>query len=346
MHAGEPVIHFDGIPFITVGQCTDIPCVLAGRRRTTTQLLVATGDVLPTKIHTHGCTAKVSIRRIIRYPSSKLPDTRIQGITAMRKLRKQVLEVLTAKICAGLAKPCQRYYFSLPTPLAHDTHIVPEVEDPPSLIEPVHEEILRQISSAITGVGQIQEHIKKYVDKNYGDNPAINIQDSTFNPSRYELSRYIYWLYKSGRAIDQDCPFKERYSLTTEDYDNVKTLCTVVDQPSTDDDTLVSMYNMAVDETSSLASLELTAPQVGAEEVTGTTSPVSMTTKAATPTSRSQRKSQCGLLAVPKSNVFTGSPEVRVSPFNYTAFNVFNSIYLILDQYNRASKKYKVFLRY
>ena len=75
MHAGEPVIPFDGVPFVSVGQGTEVPCVLAGRRKTTTQVLAATGDVLPTKVRTHGCAAKISIRRILRYPSGRLPDT-------------------------------------------------------------------------------------------------------------------------------------------------------------------------------------------------------------------------------------------------------------------------------
>ena len=327
MHAGEPVIHFDGVPFITVGHCTDVPCVLAGKRKSTTQLLVATGDVLPTKVHTHGCTAKISIRRILRYPSSRLPDTGIQGITVMRRLRKQVLEVLTAKICAGLAKPTERYYFSLPTPLAHDIHIVPEVEDPPSLIEPVHDEILNQITQSITSVSHIHDHIRKYVKKTYGGNPAINIDDPTFNPSRYDLSRYIYWLYKSGRAIDQDCPFRERYSILNEAEDERPLSFPSTNSPT--EDTLSTMYNIIVPESGDITQLELATPHIGAEETTSTMTPITLTTKTATPTSQRILKragsSSSTLLAVPKSNVFTSnnSEVSHLDPLITILYNIF-----------------------
>lgn len=292
MHAGEPVIPFDGVPFISVGQGTEVPCVLAGRRKTTTQLLVATGDVLPTKIRTHGCAAKLSIRRILRYPSSRLPDVGAQGITAMRRLRKQVLEVLTAKICAGLVKPCERYYFSLPTPLAHDTHIVPEIEDPPSLIEPIHDEILKQISQGITSISHIHDHIRKFVESTYGNNPSINTQDPTFNPSRYELARYIYWLYKSGRAVDQDCPFKERYNVLNEE------------------DKLVNNTDfsgiLGVSDTGDIGNIGLATPQVGAEETTATVT--SMSSKGVTSnsihTSNRISGSSPMLMATPKSSIF------------------------------------------
>jgi hypothetical protein len=306
MRAGEPVIHFDGVPFITVGQCTDVHCALSGRRKTTTQLLIATGDVLPTKIHTHGCSAKISIRRILRYPSSRLPDSGIQGITAMRRLRKQVLEVLTAKICAGLVKPVERYYFSLPTPLAHDTHIVPEIEDPPSLIEPIHDEVVRQINQSATSIGHILDHIKKYVEKNYGNNPSINIHDPTFDPDRYQLARYIYWLYKSGRVIDQECPFRERYSLINEDLsDDVGR----VEDHSQSDDDISTLYNITINDANQLG---LTPPQVGAEEITSTSQVTLANNNKSSSSQRLNKKSlSSSLVAFPRSNVFI-SPDASL----------------------------------
>lgn len=323
MHAGEPVIPFDGVPFISVGQGTEIPCVLAGRRKTTTQVLVATGDVLPTKVHTHGCNAKVSIRRILRYPTGRLPDTGVQGITALRRLRKQMLEVLTAKICAGSVKPTERFYFSLPTPLAHDSHTVPEIEDPPSLIEPVHDEILKQIALKITSVGHIESHIKKFVETTYGGDPSINIQDPTFLPSRYDLMRYIYWLYRSGRAVDPECLFRERYSLLNEESEAVKpaptsdeavtppatTLPTPVKHVDTPQpDALTNIYNIVLGDAGGVSNMELGASQLGAEETTSTASqgltamPVSSVQNqvARTPTNAGSR-----LVAAPKSSVFS-----------------------------------------
>ena len=328
MHAGEPVIPFDGVPFISVGQGTEIPCVLAGRRKTTTQVLVATGDVLPTKIHTQGCNAKVSIRRILRYPSGRLPDTGVQGITALRRLRKQMLEVLTAKICAGSVNPMERFYFSLPTPLAHDSHSVPEIEDPPSLIEPVHDEILSQIGQKITSVGHIDGHIKKFVETTYGEDPSINIQDPTFLPSRYDLMRYIYWLYRSGRAVDPECLFRERYSLLNEENEPDKQLTpqsetTPTTTPSSSsvkhvdtphpDHALSNIYNIVLgnDGGGGGGAMEL-GPQLGAEETastatsTGNLAPVHQDSiKMASSGSR--------IVAAPKSMIFTpqrgGAPE-------------------------------------
>ena len=311
-HAGEPIIPFDGVPFISVGQGTEVPCVQAGRRKTTTQLLVATGDILPTKVRTHGCSAKVSIRRILRYPSSRLPDIGVQGITAMRRLRKQVLDVLTAKICAGLIKPCERYYFSLPTPLAHDTHIVPEIEDPPSLIEPIHDEILTQIGQGITSTGHIQEHIKKFVDSTYSESPSINTQDPTFNPSKYELARYIYWLYKSGRAVDQDCPFRERYSILNDEPKLTQSMSTE-NGSTAQDDTLATIYSIATPDSSEIQHISLATPQVIAEETTTTVLPLNP--KGPEVSISKPASSSPMLMAAPKSSIFDANSD-EVSNFD------------------------------
>ena len=334
MHAGEPVIPFDGVPFISVGQGTEIPCVLAGRRKTTTQVLVATGDVLPTKVHTQGCNAKVSIRRILRYPSGRLPDTGVQGITALRRLRKQMLEVLTAKICAGSVNPMERFYFSLPTPLAHDSHSVPEIEDPPSLIEPVHDEILSQIGQKITSVGHIDSHVKKFVETTYGEDPSINIQDPTFLPSRYDLMRYIYWLYRSGRAVDPECLFRERYSLLNEenepDKQQPQTETTPTTTPSSavvkhadtphPDHALSNIYNIVLGSDGGGA-MELGGAQLGAEETASTTSTSSLPGLASThQESVKIVSSGSRLVAAPKSMIFTppqrGTEQVRDKYFH------------------------------
>ena len=293
-------------------------------------MLVATGDVLPTKIHTHGCSAKVSVRRILRYPSSRMPDTGVQGITALRRLRKQLLEVLTAKICAGSVQPTERFFFSLPTPLAHDSHTVPEIEDPPSLIEPVHDEILSQIALKITSVGHIESHIKKFVETTYGEDPAINIQDPTFVPSRYDLMRYIYWLYRSGRAVDPECLFRERYSLLNEDTDlekpapqpEVTPTSTSAPSPIKQNsntpqqqaDSLTNIYNIVLGDGgggSMVSGIELGGTHLGAEETTITatsSSSASLTSLSATPVHETIKTISIGpgsrLVAAPKSAMF------------------------------------------
>ena len=329
MHAGEPVIPFDGVPFVSVGQGTDVPCVLAGRRKTTTQVLAATGDILPTKVRTHGCAAKISIRRILRYPSGRLPDTGVQGITAMRRLRKQVLEVLTAKICAGLVKPMERFYISMPTPLGHDTHVVAEMEDPPSIIEPVHEQIIKQIREGVTSVALIQEHVQKFVENSYGDDPTIDTEDPTFSPNRYDFTRYIYWLYKSGRATDRETPFRERYNLVKDDTtvtpEKAKlpavatTVAKAPDSQPSQVDALANIYNIVMSDSGEIASLEISTPPVGAEETTATISPSPIAVASSSASGASnvlsksdlhnhQQQSTNGndkLVATPHSNVFT-----------------------------------------
>ena len=312
MHAGEPIIHYDGVPFITVGQCSDIHCVLASKKKAANQIFVTTGDVVATRMQTHGCTAKISIRRILRYPTSRISDTgTAQGITAMRKLRKSVLEVLTAKICAGLVKPTQRYYYSLPTPLAHDTHIVPEIEDPPNMLEQFHEEIVTLISSGGTSIGVIHDHIRKYVGTSrYSDGRVSIEKDSTFNPSRYELTRYIYWLYKSGQIIDQESSFKDRYSLHSTEENKATPTDTPTTTQSTDGNGLGSIYSMTIGETADLASLEIPA-QVGAEEVTGTSS-VAVTTNVTTPlTPYSHHQRKIGGISQ-SPNMYGGENEVDI----------------------------------
>ncbi len=48
MNAGEPKIPYDGVPFISIGQITDLPCVrYGGRRKKSEQVTLPSGDIIP-----------------------------------------------------------------------------------------------------------------------------------------------------------------------------------------------------------------------------------------------------------------------------------------------------------
>ena len=222
----------------------------------------------------------------------------------------------------------ERFYISMPTPLGHDTHVVPEMEDPPSLIEPVHEEILKQIGQGVTSVSLIQEHVQKFVDNSYGDDPTIDIQDPTFFPACYDLTRYVYWLYKSGRVTDRGAPFRERYSLMKEDNtvtpqkgkspSIATTVSKASESQSSQVDTLANIYNIVMSDSGEIAGLEISTPPVGAEETTATISPSPLTVASSSSSGVSTilNKSDLNnhqqltsgndrLVASPHSNVFT-----------------------------------------
>ena len=57
----------------------------------------------------------------------------LQGIAAVRRQRKQILEDLVQRIIAGSAKFQERYHFVLPTPMAHNGHAVSDIDTPPPL---------------------------------------------------------------------------------------------------------------------------------------------------------------------------------------------------------------------
>ena len=51
-----------------------------------------------------GCEAKITIRRILRYPCAEYNDSLVQGIAAVRRHRKQILDDLVQRIINGTAK--------------------------------------------------------------------------------------------------------------------------------------------------------------------------------------------------------------------------------------------------
>ena len=209
MNAGEPCIPFDGVPFMSFGQGTDLPCVrYGGKRKKIENVALPSGDVIPIDYRTKtGCEAKITIRRILRYTCAEYTDN-VQGIAAIRRMRKQILDDLVQKIITGVAKPSERYYFLLPTPAAHSGHAVAEIENAPPIAQPVTEEIITQLSHGLTDIAQLREHVKNYVDITYGADPSLQTTDSSYYPSEADVFRLVYWLYSSAQVIDQESAFK------------------------------------------------------------------------------------------------------------------------------------------
>ena len=202
MSAGEPHIPYDGVPFMSIGQNTELPCVrYGGRRKKVETVALATGDLINMDYRQKtGCEAKITVRRIMRFPSAQVTDLSQQGVAAVRRMRKQLLEDLTQKIIAGIAKPMERYYFLLPTPLAHTNHVVPEMEAAPSIVQPVSDEIINQLSHGITEIALIRDHIKNFADASFGTEAALHADNPAYYPSEVAIYHHIYWLYKMGQV--------------------------------------------------------------------------------------------------------------------------------------------------
>ena len=64
---------------------------------------LATGDLINMNFRQKtGCEAKITVRRVMRFPSAQVTDLSQQGVAAVRRMRKQLLEDLTQKIIAGM----------------------------------------------------------------------------------------------------------------------------------------------------------------------------------------------------------------------------------------------------
>ena len=82
---------------------------------------LATGDLINMDFRQKmGCEAKITVRRVMRFPSAQVTDLSQQGVAAVRRtdlsqqgvaavqrMRKQLLEDPTQKIIAGIAKPIE-----------------------------------------------------------------------------------------------------------------------------------------------------------------------------------------------------------------------------------------------
>lgn len=207
MNAGEPKIPFDSVPFISVGQITDLPCVrYGGRRKKSEHVTLPSGDVIPVDCRQKaGCDAKITIRRVARYPSAAYVEPAVSpGVGQIRRSRKLILDDLVSKIASGVTKSSERYFFLLPTPMAHSGHMVAEIESTPHITQPVSDAVLSQLSNGVTSIVKIREHSKSMVNRLLGTEASLHGNDPAYFPSEYDIFRHVYWLYKAGQVIDQE----------------------------------------------------------------------------------------------------------------------------------------------
>lgn len=217
MNAGEPTIQYDGVPFMSIGHGTDLPCMrFGGRKKRVDQISLPSGEVVPVDYRMKtGCEAKITIRQIMRYPCAQYNVAVVQGIAAVRRQRKHILDDLVQRIISGSTKAQERYHFLLPTPMAHNGHPVAEIDTPPPVSQPVLDEIVNQLGSGITTIGQLRERIKNFIYTTYGTEPSMHPNDPMYCLSEFEIFRQVYWLYKSGQVIDHDSSFKNSINLAS-----------------------------------------------------------------------------------------------------------------------------------
>ena len=215
MNAGEPTIQYDGVPFMSIGHGTDLPCVrFGGRRKRIDQVSLPSGDVVPVDYRMKtGCEAKITIRQILRYPCAQYSESVVQGIAAVRRQRKHILDDLVQRITSGSSKARERYHFLLPTPLAHNGHTVADIVSPPPVSQLVMDEIVNQLSNGITAISQLLERTKTFIFTTYGTESTLNPSDPMFCLSEFDMFCQVFWLYKTGRVVDHDSSFKNTVNL-------------------------------------------------------------------------------------------------------------------------------------
>ncbi|KAL5501955.1 hypothetical protein EMCRGX_G008640 [Ephydatia muelleri] len=265
MNSGEPNILYDGVPFMSVGQNTELPCMhYGGRRKRTQQVALPTGDVVPIDYRAKtGCEAKITVRKILRYPCAGITGDIVttQGIAAARRIRKQILETLVQKIVAGIAKPSERYYFLLPTPLAHNGHALPDIDPSPPIVQVASDEIVTRLGQGVTSIETLRDHAKRIVDSSLGSDAPHHAGDSAYYPSHHDIFKHVYWLYKTGRVIDQESAFKAKLSLPNGGPDD---MLSGIQGNNTKfaSDAITSVYSIIIGDGEPSNGLELTDPNI------------------------------------------------------------------------------------
>ncbi|XP_064400409.1 calcium-responsive transcription factor-like isoform X2 [Halichondria panicea] len=256
MNAGEPKIPYDGVPFISIGQITDLPCVrYGGRRKKSEQVTLPSGDIIPVDCRQKaGCDAKITIRRVARYPSAAYVEPAVSpGVGQVRRSRKLILDDLGAKIASGVTKPSERYFVLLPTPMAHSGHEVAEIESTPHISQPVSDAVLSQLSNGVTNIVKIRAHCKSIVNNLLGTEASLRASDKAYFPSEYDIFRHVYWLYKAGQVIDQEAALQASMGTIESLAQSISTPPPKADKVpvTTSAEVINSVYSMIMDDSSS-----------------------------------------------------------------------------------------------
>eukprot|EP00800_Vazella_pourtalesii_P000572 TRINITY_DN10523_c0_g1_i2.p1 TRINITY_DN10523_c0_g1~~TRINITY_DN10523_c0_g1_i2.p1 ORF type:complete len:580 (-),score=102.52 TRINITY_DN10523_c0_g1_i2:620-2359(-) len=217
MHVGEPHIPYDRVPFMTYGQMAEFPCIYgpktrkyAGDVKRENKLISLPGaiDSANAKRYKVSCQAHITIRRILRFPEHELVEDSFPGVAALRKAKKQALEDLAEAISKGSAKPEDRYYISLPTPLAHSNHDLyssyMNLGSDCSLDAAISDQIYKLVNRGVTTIDQIQTKLYEFVQSSLAQNNELDANDHSFFPHKNDITNHIYSLYESGRLVDTD----------------------------------------------------------------------------------------------------------------------------------------------
>lgn len=266
MNSGEPNILYDGVPFMSVGQNTELPCMhYGGRRKRTQQVALPTGDVVPIDYRAKtGCEAKITVRKILRYPCAGITGDIVttQGIAAARRIRKQILETLVQKIVAGIAKPSERYYFLLPTPLAHNGHSLSDIDPSPPIVQVASDEIVTRLGQGVTSIEALRDHAKRIVDASLGSDAPLHANDPAYYPSHHDIFKHVYWLYKTGRVIDQESAFKAKLSLPNHGGPDDMLSGIQSGNAKFSSDSITSVYSIIIGDGDGSSGLELGDPNI------------------------------------------------------------------------------------
>ena len=200
-HIGEPAVPYDGVPFISQGEYTEYSCVFMtkssksrGKNDNDNTFVYMTAG---------GCSAKIFVRRILRFPSHRIADAAsYHGIAAIRRARKQVLEDLVQQICHGMARPVERYCVSFPTSLAHSGHVVSDFEEPTQgeMNSSLISHLIHLLNRRIVLLDEIQRNLQTFAQNNHAADLALNPNDPSLQPSRSSIFRHVYWLYKTNQV--------------------------------------------------------------------------------------------------------------------------------------------------
>ncbi|KAI6646158.1 Calcium-responsive transcription factor [Oopsacas minuta] len=217
MHVGEPHIPYDRVPFMTYGQMAEFPCIYgpktrkyAGEVKRENKLISLPGaiDSANAKRYKVSCQAHITIRRILRFPEHELVEDSFPGVAALRKAKKQALEDLADAISKGSAKPEDRYYISLPTPLAHSNHDLyasyMNLGSDCNLDASISDQIYKLVNRGVTTIDQIQTKLYEFVQSNLTQNSALDASDRSFFPHKNDITNHIYSLYETGKLVDTD----------------------------------------------------------------------------------------------------------------------------------------------
>ena len=200
-HIGEPAVPYDGVPFISQGEYAEYSCVFMTKSSKNRGKI--DNDNTFVYMTAGGCSAKIFVRRILRFPSHRIADAAsYHGIAAIRRARKQVLEDLVQQICHGMVHPVERYCVSFPTSLAHSGHVVSEFEEPAQgeMNSSLIAQLIHLLNRRVVLLDEIQRNLQTFVQSNHAAELALNPSDPSLHPSRSSIFRHVYWLYKTNQV--------------------------------------------------------------------------------------------------------------------------------------------------